>query len=66
MKQPKFSTPQERQAFNQGYTYGYKEGMKKVSMLIQLILNSTEDFENNILQNCEEANELIKIITGKE
>lgn len=66
MKQPKFTTPQERNAFHQGYTYGYREGMQKVSMLIQLILNSTEDFEKNILQNSEEANELRKIMTGKE
>lgn len=63
MKQPKFLTPQERQAFNQGYTYGYKEGMKKVSMMIQLILNSTEDFEKNILQNSEEMETLRELLT---
>lgn len=57
MKQPKLTTQQEKQAFHQGYAYGYREGMQKVSMMIQLILNSTEDFEKNILQNSEEANE---------
>lgn len=66
MKQPNLTTPQERKAFNQGYHYGYREGMQKVSMLIQLILNSTEDFEENILQNSKEASELRKIITGSE
>lgn len=66
MKQPKLSTPQERQAFHQGYTYGYREGMQKVSMLIQLILSSTDDFEENILQNSKEAVELRKIMTGGE
>ena len=66
MKQPKLSTPQERQVFHQGYTYGYREGMQKVSMLIQLILNSTEDFEQSILQNSKEASELRKIMTGSE
>lgn len=66
MKEPKLSTPQERKAFNHGYTHGYREGMQKVSMLIQLILNSTEDFAKNILQNSEEANELRRIITGSE
>jgi len=66
MKQHNLSTPQEREAFNQGYTHGYREGMQKVSMLIQLILNSTEDFEKNILQNSVEANELRRIMTGSE
>lgn len=66
MKQPNLATPQERQAFHQGYTYGYREGMQKVSMLIQLILSSTSDFEENILQNSKEASELRKIITGSE
>ena len=66
MKQPNLATPQERKAFHQGYTYGYREGMQKVSMLIQLILNSTEDFEQSILQNSKEAVELRKLMTGSE
>ncbi len=37
-----------------------------MSMLIQLILSSTSDFEENILQNSKEANELRKIMTGSE
>ena len=61
-----FKSKDKRKAFNQGYTYGYREGMQKVSMLIQLILSSTEDFEENILQNSKEANELRKIMTGSE
>ena len=63
MKKPILTTPQERAGFEKGYTYGYREGMKKVSMLINLILNSTDEFEQIILQNSEEAKELMELFT---
>ena len=66
MKKPNLATYQEREAYNQGYKAGYREGMLKVSMLIKLILNNTEDFEESILQNSKEAVELRRIITGSE
>ena len=63
MKKPILSTPQERSGFEKGYKFGYREGMKKVSMMINLIINSTDEFEQSILQNSEEAHALMELLT---
>lgn len=66
MKNTKFMTPQEREAFRTGYERGKREGLKKAALLIQLVASNSEDFEENILQNSKEAVELRKIMTESE
>lgn len=60
-----FGSPQEREAFRNGYGRGKREGLKKASLLIQLVASNSEDFEESILQNSKEAVELRKIFTEK-
>lgn len=66
LKNPRFMTTQEREAFRAGYERGKSEGLKKASLLIQLVASNVEDFEESILQNSKEANELRKLMTISE
>ena len=66
MKHPKFMTAEERRGYDAGYKAGYTEGMRKASMLIQLVACNTEQFTESIIQNSSEVVELRKIMTGKE
>lgn len=65
MKNTKFMTPQEREAYRTGYERGRQEGLKKASLLIQLVASDSNDFEASILQNSREAVELRKVFTEK-
>lgn len=65
MKNTKFMTPQEREAYRIGYERGRQEGLNKASLLIQLVASDSGDFKESILQNSEEAVEMVRIITGK-
>lgn len=65
MNNLKFITPQEREAYRIGYECGRQEGLKKASLLIQLVASDSNEFKESILQNSKEAVELRKIFTGK-
>ena len=65
MNNLKFITPQEREAYRIGYECGRQEGLKKASLLIQLVASDSNDFKESILQNSKEAVEMIRILTGK-
>ena len=55
----------EREAYNEGFRRGEKEGLKKASEVIRLMLCSTvSEFEDSIIQNSSEMVELRKIMTG--
>ena len=58
-------TPQEREAYRLGYERGRQEGLKKASLLIQLVASDSNDFKESILQSSKEAVELRKIFTEK-
>lgn len=59
-----YTTQAEREAYKNGYQQGVKEGMKKLILLAQLMMNNTNDFEELIIQNSKEVIELRKIMTG--
>lgn len=42
---PRYMTPQEREAYRTGYERGRQEGLKKASLLIQLVASDSNDFE---------------------
>lgn len=65
MNKSRFMTPQEREAYRTGYERGRQEGLKKASLLIQLVASDSNDFEASILQNSREAVELRKVFTEK-
>ena len=66
MKEPRFTGPEERRGYSRGFKDGYSEGLKKAVLLIQLVASNVEDFEESILQNSKEANELRKLMTISE
>lgn len=61
MNKSEFMTQQEREAYRIGYERGKQEGLKKASLLIQLVALDSNDFKESILQNSKEAVELRKI-----
>lgn len=63
MTTPRYITPQEREAYRIGYERGRQEGLKKASLLIQLVASDSNEFKESILQNSKEAVELRKIFT---
>lgn len=65
MNIPRYMTAQEREAYRIGYERGRQEGLKKASLLIQLVASDSSEFKENILQNSKEAVELRKIFTQK-
>ena len=65
MSKSRFMTPQEREAYRIGYERGRLEGLKKASLLIQLVASDCSEFKECILQNSKEAVEMIRILTGK-
>lgn len=65
MNIPRYLTQQEREAYRIGYERGRQEGLKKASLLIQLVASDSNDFKESILQNSKEAVEMIRILTGK-
>lgn len=65
MNKSEFMTQQEREAYRIGYERGKQEGLKKASLLIQLVASDSNDFKESILQNSKEAVELRKIFTEK-
>ena len=65
MNKSRFMTPQEREAYRIGYERGRQEGLKKASLLIQLVASDSNDFKESILQSSQEAVEMIRILTGK-
>ena len=65
MNKSEFMTQQEREAYRIGYERGKQEGLKKASLLIQLVALDSNDFKESILQNSKEAVELIKIFIEK-
>lgn len=62
---PRYMTPQEREAYRIRYERGRQEGLKKASLLIQLVASDSNEFKESILQNSKEAVELRRILTGK-
>ena len=66
MNNPKFDNPSERKGYQKGFKAGYNEGLKKATLLIQLVASSSEDFEASILQNSKDAIELRKLMAGVE
>lgn len=46
---PRYMTPQEREAYRIGYERGRQEGLKKASLLIQLVTSDSNDFKESIL-----------------
>lgn len=66
MKNLKLLTKQERNAYQIGYEKGKQEGLKKASMIIQLVALDSDDFQQVILQNCKEAIDLRKLMTSSE
>lgn len=62
---PRYMTAQEREAYRTGYERGILEGLKKASLLIQLVALDSSEFKESILQNSKEAVELRKIFTQK-
>ena len=65
MNKSEFMTQQEREADRIGYERGKQEGLKKASLLIQLVALDSNDFKESILQNSKEAVELRKIFIEK-
>ena len=65
MNKSRFMTPREREAYRIGYERGRLEGLKKASLLIQLVASDSSEFKENILQNSKEAVEMVRILTGK-
>lgn len=65
MNIPRYVTHQEREAYRIGYERGRQEGLKKASLLIQLLASDSSEFKENILQNSKEAVEIVRILTGK-
>ena len=65
MNKTEFMTQQEREAYRIGYERGKQEGLKKASLLIQLVALDSNDFKESILQNSKEAVELRKIFIEK-
>lgn len=65
MNIPRYVTHQEREAYRIGYERGRQEGLKKASLLIQLLASDSSEFKENILQNSKEAVEMVRILTGK-
>lgn len=65
MNKSEFMTQQEREAYRIGYERGKQEGLKKASLLIQLVASDSNDFKESILQSSKEAIELKKIFTEK-
>lgn len=65
MNKSEFMTQQEREAYRIGYERGKQEGLKKASLLIQLVASDSNDFKESILQSSKEAIELRKIFTEK-
>ena len=65
MNKSEFMTQQEREAYRIGYEHGKQEGLKKASLLIQLVALDSNDFKESILQNSKEAVELRKIFIEK-
>lgn len=65
MNKSRFMTQQEREAYRIGYERGKQEGLKKASLLIQLVALDSNDFKESILQNSKEAVELRKIFIEK-
>ena len=65
MNKSRFMTPQEREAYRIGYERGRQEGLAKASLLIQLVASDSNAFKESILQNSEEAVEMVRILTGK-
>lgn len=65
MNKSEFMTQQEREAYRIGYERGKQEGLKKASLLIQLVALDSNDFKESILQNSKEAVELKKIFIEK-
>ena len=63
MNKSEFMTQQEREAYRIGYERGKQEGLKKASLLIQLVASDSNDFKESILQSSKEAIELKKIFT---
>lgn len=66
MNKSEFMTQQEREAYRIGYERGKQEGLKKASLLIQLVALDSNDFKESILQNSKEAVELRKIFIEKD
>lgn len=66
LNEPRFTGPEERRGYSRGFKDGYSEGLKKAVLLIQLVASNVEDFEESILQNSKEANELRKLMTISE
>lgn len=65
MTTPRYMTQQEREVYRIGYERGRQEGLKKASLLIQLVASDSNEFKESILQNSKEAVELRKIFTEK-
>lgn len=65
MNKSEFMTQQEREAYRIGYERGKQEGLKKASLLIQLVALDSNDFKESIFQNSKEAVELRKIFIEK-
>lgn len=59
-----YPTQAEREAYKNGYQQGVKEGMRKLILLAQLMVNNTNDFEDLVIQNSKEVIELRKIMSG--
>lgn len=62
----RFTNLSEREGYQKGFKAGYREGLKKAVLLIQLVASSSEDFEASILQNSKDAIELRKLMAGVE
>lgn len=65
MNNTRFMTIQERDAYRIGYERGKQEGLKKASLLIQMVALESSEFKENILKNSKEAVEMVRILTGK-
>jgi flagellar biosynthesis/type III secretory pathway protein FliH len=65
MSKQSLMTAQEKEAYRIGYERGRQEGLKKASLLIQLLASDSSEFKENILQNSKEAVEMVRILTGK-
>ena len=63
MNKSRFMTQQEREAYRIGYECGRQEGLKKASLLIQLVASDSSEFKGYILQNSKEAAEMVRILT---
>lgn len=59
-----FATPQERKAFEQGFQAGEKEGLRKIGLLAQLLVNDTASFTDAILRGSEGEVNLVEIFMG--